>query len=178
MELHTKEIPEIFRLNVPPGFRIVELYGHEYLAVDSIFCRHGHSLLVDSVKIHGKPSIKMHVTIGDHQGMLFVDAFWGSHAKLFNFLPLNAQAHAVVEAYCPVCGVSLMEPYQCSEPGCGSQEGIILYLPGNDNTVHVCARLNCPNHKLEISDVPPELVEQISHINYFGEGADDIFGDF
>jgi hypothetical protein len=176
MKLQVTHIPHELRQTVPPGFRLEQRGEHEFLIVESIFCRHGHNLLVDSVSIHGEPSIKLDLKIGDDEGIVFVDAFWGSHAKLFSFLPKQFTDHTLVEAFCPVCGDSLTEEYTCSEPGCDSKRGIRLYLPGSDNTVHVCARLNCPGHHLDILDVPHEVIETISNINYFGFGVLDTFG--
>ncbi len=177
MELKTTHIPHELKQTVPPGFRLEQRGEFEYLIVESIFCKHGHNLLVDSVKIHGEPSIKLHITIGEQTGTVFVDAFWGSHAKLYSFLPAHFADTTVVEAFCPVCGESLMESYQCQQPDCDSDRGIILYLPGSENKVHVCARLDCPGHHLDIVDVPEEVVDTISAINYFGIGAFEIFGD-
>jgi hypothetical protein len=177
MKLNVTRIPHELRQTVPPGFRLEQRGDHEFLIVESIFCRHGHNLLVDSVSIHGQPSIKLDLKIGEDEGIVFVDAYWGSHAKLFSFLPRSLTDQTIVEAFCPVCGESMVEDYTCSEPGCGSTKGIRLYLPGSDNTVHVCARLNCPGHRLDILDVPRELVESISSINYFGFGVLDASGE-
>ncbi len=178
MKLEKIEIPEIFKRNTPPGFKVVTRDEHDYLAIEAIFCRHGHSLLVSSVQIHGEPSIKIDVTIENTRGVLFIDSFWGSHSKLFSFFPGFIDNHALVEASCPFCGVSMMEPYTCDIEGCNSDTGIVFYLPGEHNRVHVCAKLNCPSHQLEIIDIPNDLVKAISHINFFGEGTDDLFGDF
>ncbi len=177
MELKITHIPHELRQTVPPGFRLERRGNFEYLIVESIFCRHGHNLMVDSVRIHGEPSIKLHVTIGGQTGTVFVDAFWGSHAKLYSFLPSRLSDAEMVTAYCPYCGESLMEAFPCREPGCDSTEGIMLYLPGSENRVHVCARLDCPGHHLDIVDIPLEVVDSISAINYFGVGAFEIFGD-
>ncbi len=178
MNLEKIEIPEIFKRNVPPGFKISRRNDHDFLVVDSIFCRHGHNLLVESVRIHEEPSIKLDVTIENRHGVMFIDSYWGSHAKLFSFFPGFIHDHALVKARCPQCRVSMMEPYECDEEGCSSDTGIVFYLPGEHNRVHVCAKLNCPSHRLEVIDIPSDLVRTVSHINFFGEGIDDLFGDF
>ena len=177
MKLKITQIPHELRQTVPPGFRLERRGEFEFLIIESIFCKHGHNLLVDSVKIHGEPAIKLRLKIGDQEGIVFVDAFWGSHAKLFSFLPESFNDHTLVEAFCPVCGDSLIEEYHCHESACDSDKGIILYLPGNNNTVHVCARLNCPGHHLNIIDVSEDIIDTISDINYFGVGAFEIFGE-
>ena len=83
-----------------------------------------------------------------------------------------------VRARCPHCGVSLMAPYACDIKGCGSEAGLLLHLPGEGNQVLVCARLNCPGHQLRFVNLPGDLVRSMSQINFFGEGADELFGDF
>jgi len=178
MKLDKIDIPEVFKENIPPGFKIVWKDDHDYLVVESIFCRNGHNLLVESVKIHGEPSIKISVTIDQREGIMFIDSFWGSHTKLFSFFPGTIHDHATVIARCPHCSASMMERYDCDEDDCGSDTGIVFYLPGENNLVHVCAKLNCPSHRLEVVDLPNDLVKTISHINFFGEGTDDLFGAF
>ena len=178
MKLKVTDIPHNLKKMVPPGFRLEQQGEHEFLVVDSIFCPHGHSLLVESVRIHGKPSIMLHAKVGDRdEGVIYIDAYWGSHAKLFSFLPANITEDSIVEASCPVCGVSLMERVPCDEEACTSLDSIALYLPGIGNQVHVCARLGCPGHHIAIADIPHEYEEMISSINYFGASADDLFGD-
>lgn len=178
MKLKVTEIPQNLKRLVPPGF-CFEMQGeHEFLVVESIYCQQGHNLLVDSVKIHGKPSIMLHAAIGEGaEGLLYIDAYWGSHAKLFSFLPSDITDETIVEASCPHCGVSLMERYSCKEEDCTSHDSIALYLPENGNLVHICAKIGCPGHHVDLTDIPHEYEEMISSINYFGESADDLFGD-
>jgi hypothetical protein len=178
MKLTAKRIPERFVRGIPRGFRLVNKEGHDFLLVESLFCPKGHSLVVDSVRIHGEPSIKLKVEISRQAGFLFVDAFWGSHAKLFSFIPRLAGGPAYVEACCPYCGASIAERWPCPQAGCGSDRSLLLMLPGGKNKIHVCARLGCPGHELDITDMPERLVHTISGINYFGAGADDLFGGF
>jgi len=178
MKLPKVDIPDLFRRSVPPGFKLVEKAGREFLVVQSIFCRNGHNLLVDAVHIHGEPALRLAVRIGEQRGTVFIDAFWGGHAKLFSFFPGLVEDHALVEAQCPHCGISMMAPYTCDIAGCGSAQGIEFCLPGEGNRVMVCATLNCPGHQLRISSIPRDLAETISQINFFGEGADELFGDF
>jgi hypothetical protein len=178
MKLPKIDIPDAFKKNTPPGFKLVKKGARNFLVVQSIFCRNGHNLLDDSVHIHGEPALKLTVSIGEKKGIMFIDSFWGSHAKLFSLFPGFIEDHALVEAQCPQCGVSMMAPHACDIVGCGCGTGILFRLPGEDNRVSVCAKLGCPGHKLTITSIPNELVEAISQINFFGEGADDLFGDF
>ncbi len=177
MKLSPRRIPDRFTKAIPRGFRLVQRQGHDFLLVESVFCPKGHSLVVDSVRIHGEASVKLRVAAGGESGFVFVDAFWGSHAKLFSFVPGRTGKSAVyAEAFCPYCDVAMTEQHACAEKGCGSDRGIVLTLPGGENKVHVCARLGCPGHELEIVDLPHQIVRAVSGINYFGEGSDDLLG--
>jgi hypothetical protein len=177
MKLSPRKIPDTFARAIPRGFRLVNRQGHDFLLVESVFCPKGHNLVVDSVRIHDEASIKLKIVVGGQSGLLFADAFWGSHAKLFGFLPsMPAKEPQFAEAHCPYCDASLAERYACAQKGCGSEKSILLVLPGGKNKIHVCARLGCPGHVLDIVDLPNQVVKAVSGINYFGAGGDDLFG--
>ncbi len=177
MKLSARRIPERFARAMPRGFRLVQRQGQDFLLVESVFCPRGHSLVVDSVRIHDEASVKLKVVVGDEAGFVFVDAFWGSHAKLFSFIPgISGKESAFADAFCPYCDASMIEQHPCAEKGCGSDKSILLGLPGGKNSIHVCARLGCPGHVLDIVEMPEQVVRSVSGINYFGAGADDVLG--
>jgi hypothetical protein len=177
MKLAAKKIPERFVRAMPRGLRLVKKEGRDFLLVESAFCPKGHNLVIDSVRIHDEASIKLKITIRDESGFVYVDSFWGSHAKLFSFIPLLSGADQLfVEAHCPYCGAGLAEEYTCRHRGCGSERSFRILLPGGKNAIHVCARLGCPGHVLDIVDMPPKVVQRVSGINYFGVGGDDVLG--
>jgi hypothetical protein len=177
MKLTAKKIPDEFIRAIPRGFRLVNKQGRDFLLVDSLFCPNGHNLVVDSVRIHDEASIKLKIVVNHEPGLLFVDAFWGSHSRLFSFIPKVSDKESMfVEASCPYCDAVMNERYACTQKGCGSEKGILLFLPGGKNKIHVCARLGCPGHVLDIIDMPTKLVRSISVINYFGAGSTDLFG--
>jgi len=177
MKLTAKKIPDEFIRAIPRGFRLVNKKGHDYLLVESLFCPNGHNLIVDSVRIHGESSIKLQAVVNQQSGFLFVDAFWGSHSKLFSFIPrISEKGSVYVEIHCPYCNAEMMEQYSCAQKGCGSEKGVVLLLPGGKNKIHVCARLGCPGHVLDTKDLPARLARSVSVINYFGAGPEDPFG--
>ncbi len=179
MKLTARRIPDEFIRAIPRGFRLVKREGRDFLLVESLFCPNGHNLVVDSVRIHDEASIKLKVVINNESGFIFVDAFWGSHAKLFSFIPKSAGREPVlVEPHCPYCDVSMMEDFACSQRGCGSGKSVLLMLPGGKDKIHVCARLGCPGHVLEIKDMSRQLIHSVNVINYFGAGGDDPSGRF
>ena len=182
MQLNYKRIPPEFIDSLPDGLMFLKKHGRTFLVVDRVTCPNGHTLMDSSVRIHGEPSVKMKLIVGKTEGLLFVDAFWGGHQKLYSFIP----EQGVVEASCPTCGASLMTPEICAEPGCGCQTGILLNLPGeNNNGIRICARLGCPGHRLVIDNQSSDLTRQIDAINnvdmascgpnYFGTSDDDLF---
>ena len=177
MKLKAQKIPKEFARTLPRGFRIVKKQGLDFLLVESLFCPNGHNLTVDSVRIHNEPSVKLKVIVNGQSGLIFVDAFWGSHAKLFSFIPQFPAWPTYVEAHCPYCDESLVEGQPCEQPGCGSDRSVTLRLPGGRNKIHVCARLGCPGHVLDITDMPHEVVESVNSINYFGAGPEGVFED-
>ena len=176
MELIHNEIPLEFVGVLPEGIKFIAHHGKDFLVVENVMCPNGHSLMVETVKLHGEPSIKIGVRIGGQKGNFFIDSFWGSHKKLYDFIPELRGETVVVEAFCPVCGVSLMVKEECRIPGCGTGDHILMTLPGGKNKIYVCGRLGCPGHRLDIRAVPHEVVEKISAINYLGPGIDDFVG--
>ena len=175
MELKTPKIPEEFIETLPEGMKFVHKHGKEFLVVEEVYCPNGHSLIADSVRIHGEPSIKIDVTIENQKGSFYIDAFWGSHAKLYSFMPVLQSEEPVISAFCPVCGISLLTESKCEHETCNERQHIFLELPEKDNRILVCARLGCPGHKLEIKNIPEDVTELVSEINYFGAQMDDVF---
>jgi hypothetical protein len=177
MKLAAHKIPDRFARALPRGLRLVSRSEGDFLLVEAAFCPRGHSLIVDSVRIHDEASVKLKIVAGESSGFVFVDAFWGSHSKLFSFIPVGpGKKPLVVDARCPYCDISMNEQHACSEKACTSDASIRLLLPGGKNTIHVCARLGCPGHLLDVVDMPRGVVRTVSGINYFGVGGEDVFG--
>jgi len=173
MELVHNEIPVDFLRHMPEGVKLVNRHGHEFLVVEDLRSPAGTRLMSDSVRIHGEPSIRLGVRIGDTSGLIFLDAYWGSHAKLYSFMPSGEFSGKLVEAYVPETGESLMADYTCNVEGCTCDKGIEFRLPGKGNTVRVCGRLGCPGHRLVLGDLAKPIVDTISGINFFGAGSLD-----
>lgn len=177
MELIHNEIPLEFIRHLPEGVKLVVRHGREFLVVERVESRSGESLIADHVRIHGEPSIRLGTRIGDQDGLLFVDAYWGSHAKLYSFIPNLETGEQFVDAYVAGTKESLMVDYACDVEGCGSHRGIELVLPGGENRVLVCARLGCPGHRLDLANLSKPVQDSLSGINFFGAGSleDDWF---
>ena len=168
MQLIHKEIPDEFLKNLPHGIKYIRREGKDYLVIEKLFCPEGHNLMVDHVRLHDQPSIKLSLKVGEHTGPVYVDAFWGSHDKLYSFIPSQTELSGnLPDAHCPECDHSLMvEHGPCKE--CGNTRFIELLLPGVSNKVMVCSKLGCPGHELLAEDLPMDITESISEINFFG----------
>lgn len=175
MELKTPKIPEEFIETLPEGMKFVHKQGKEFLVIEEVSCPEGHSLIADTVQIHGEPSVKIDVSIENQRGSFYIDAFWGSHAKLYSFLPVVTDVDLVISAFCPVCGISLITESKCDQETCHADKHIFFDLPEKGNRILVCARLGCPGHRIEIKNIPEDVTELVSDINYFGAQMDDIF---
>lgn len=177
MELKHSEIPVEFLRALPEGIKLVNRHGHEFLVVEELRSRKGTPLMSDSVRIHGEPSIRFGARVGSSKGLIFIDSYWGSHAKLFSFVPENITEADHVDAFVPETGESLMIDRICDVEGCGCTKGIEFVLPGGENTIQVCARFGFPGHRISISDLSKPVSDSISGINFFGAGSleDDWF---
>ncbi|OVE78119.1 hypothetical protein BVX99_00585 [bacterium F16] len=168
MELTHKEIPREFLENLPRGIRYARRNGRDHLIVEQAFCPNGHSLMVDNVRLHGEPSIKLRMQFDDASGFIFVDSFWGSHDKLYSFIPTARDLGlAGGDVQCAVCNCSLLVDHPACE-ACGNDRFIQMLLPGSSSKILVCAKLGCPEHELIANDLSPELSEIVSDINYHG----------
>jgi hypothetical protein len=174
MELIHNEIPKEFLDVLPEGIKYIAHRGKNFLVVEDVYCPNGHTLTVNTVKIHGESTIKIGIRIADQKGNFFIDSFWGSHNKLYDFIPTLKNSALVVEAVCPVCGASLMVEDQCGS--CGTKAHIQMVLPGGKNRILVCGQLGCPGHRLDIQSAPDPVIKKVSDINFFGSQIDDLFG--
>lgn len=175
MRLVHRSIPREFLEVLPEGMKFIHHNGHEFLVVEELTCPAGHTLMSESVRIHGESSIAIAIRRAGATSRLFVDAFWGSHAKLYDFLPEPGESLELAEAVCPACGVSLLVTGSCSEEGCDSAKRIELQLPRAGDRISVCARVGCPDHRLEVGGVPKQVNELVNEINFFGYGEDEQF---
>ncbi len=177
LELVPIDIPIEFLQVLPDGIKLVSRRGHPYLVLEKAEDKNGNSIIDETVRIHGEPSVKLRAKVGGEEGFLFVDAYWGSHAKLYSFIP-DFSGGGTVEATSPVDGSSLMVPWECPIDGCDEKHGILLTLPGGQNSIIVCGKLGCPGHLIKVTRAAEGISESISNINYFGHGEEDPFSGF
>jgi len=179
MELKHTEIPVEFLRHLPEGIKLVNRHGKEFLVIEQLYGPDGTDLISQTVRLHGEPAIRLGVRVGSSDGIVFVDAYWGSHAKLYSFVPDTAKDD-IVEAYVPETGKSLMVQRPCNVDGCDCTRSISFSLPGGKNHVYVCGRLGCPGHEIDIAELPQPVSQTLSSINFFGAGSleEDWFDQF
>lgn len=169
MKLTHNTIPKEFLNHIPRGIKYVLRNGKDFLVVEQVFCPNGHSLMVDHVRLHGEPSICLTLRIGNAEGLVYLDSFWGSHDKLYNFIPnLKDAAHKKNDVMCPACGCSLVTPMKKGCKTCGSERILVMHLPGAQNRILACAQLGCPWHRIVADEIAPKYAEMVDDINYFG----------
>ncbi len=169
MKLRHNVIPPEFLKHIPRGMKYVMRNGKDFLVVEQVFCPNGHSLMVDNVRLHGEPSITLTLRIGNAEGMVYLDSFWGCHDKLYGFIPNLKQANAEKnDVMCPMCGCSLVMKQKKACKLCGSPKVIAMLLPGSQNQILACARLGCPWHKIVAEEIAHKFTEMVDEINYFG----------
>lgn len=175
MKLLHESIPAEFLAGLPEGMKYIHKHGNGYLVVETLCCPEGHSLMSESVRIHGEPSIEIAVERPGGTGHIYVDAFWGSHAKLYDFMPEDPTEISTAVAVCPTCTTSLLQPGRCGAAGCAAESRIVFHLPNEGDRITACARLGCPDHAIVAGGLPKEVSRELGEINFFGYGEDEQF---
>ncbi|MCK4303780.1 MAG: hypothetical protein KAY24_06045 [Candidatus Eisenbacteria sp.] len=114
------------------------------LVVRHAHCPKGCDLMDPEVKIHDNPSIHLVLKHEGKKADIHLDPVYGSHE---NICEHEVPKGAVVELFCPSCGMSLTDPEatcaKCSAPM------FILHLP-KGSFVEACQRSGCPHHRVRI----------------------------
>lgn len=168
-----RSIPAEFLDNLPEGLNVIHRDDKDYLVVQELLCPSGHSLMVESVRIHDEPSIRIAVDRPEGTGLVFIDSYWGSHSKLFSFLADSRRPMGYIDAFCPHCGASMTVNRRCGNAACTSTRGLKFSLPGHENAIYVCARLGCPDHRIVINTVPQSIAQEVNEIQYSARGIED-----
>lgn len=122
------------------------------LHVEHASCPNGHSLADESIKINGKPSFKVKVKYKGKEGFMYLDPIYGSYNNIEE--GISVPKGAVLEFYCPECGISLKEPDDTCQL-CASPM-FIFHLP-NGGLVEGCLKKGCMFHKMKIVDVEQQV---------------------
>ena len=122
------------------------------ISVKHATCPKGHQLCCSEKEIHGHPALKVKVKYKDQEGILHLDPVYGSYENIEEGIKLPKGA--VVEFFCPECGISLKEPHDtcqlCSSPM------FIFHLPMG-GIVEGCLKKGCVYHKMKIVDAEQQV---------------------
>lgn len=120
--------------------------------VEHAYCPNGHSLSDESIKINGKPSFKVKVKYKDKEGFMYLDPIYGSYNNIEE--GISVPKGAVIEFFCPQCGISLKEPDDTCQL-CASPM-FVFQLP-KGGVVEGCLKKGCIFHKMKIVDAEQQI---------------------
>ena len=120
--------------------------------VEHVYCPNGHSLCDEEKKIHGYPAIKVKVTIGAKEGIIYLDPVYGSFDNIEE--GISIPNGGVVELFCLECGVNLTDPDESCQL-CASPM-FIFQLP-KGGIVEGCLKKGCHYHKMKIVDAEQQI---------------------
>jgi len=129
--IHTKEI-------------FLSPYGSSQIR--NATCPNGHSLLDEKHKIDGFPSIKLKAKSSKNEGFIHLDPIYGKHQHHYG---IQFKDNEVINLFCPVCGVSLVNENKKS-PTCGVPT-YNLIIP-DKGIVEGCTKFNCNWQKWDAID--------------------------
>lgn len=115
-------------------------------------CGRGCNLMDESVKIGGFPSIRVKIRHGEQEGFINLDPVYGSFEHQCT---IDVPEGAVVEFFCPHCGISLQGQETCTV--CSSPT-FVLHLPRG--VIEGCLKKGCFAHSLKIVGAE-ELLERL-----------------
>ncbi len=114
--------------------------------IRNVTCPNGHSLIDEKHKIDGLPSIKLNAKSSKNEGFINLDPIYGKHQHHYG---IQFKDNEVVNLFCPVCGVSLVNENKKS-PTCGVPT-YNLIVP-NKGIVEGCTKFNCNWQKWDAID--------------------------
>ncbi len=143
--------PEKIILEIPP----------KALHVSNAACPHGHSVMDPDVPISDYPSIKLVLQHGDLRETIHLDPVYGSFTNIFE---VDIPEGAVINLFCPTCGVDLKIDESRSCEKCAAPL-FQLSLP-HGGMVEACLRIGCHQHRLQLVDVDAqaELLHRLNEI--------------
>jgi hypothetical protein len=120
--------------------------------VEHVSCPNGHDLCDSSRKIHGFPAIKLKIAYKGKEGIIYLDPVYGSFDHIEEGIKLPKGA--VVEFFCPTCGVSMTVPEESCQL-CASPM-FVAYLP-KGGIIEGCLKKGCYFHKMKIVDAEKQV---------------------
>jgi len=114
--------------------------------IRSALCKNRHSLIDDTVKLEGLPTIKVKTEIDGREEFVNLDPIYGLQRHIFKFDPDVADE---LHFSCPKCNASLMdEKKKC--PECGAS--VFLFEVPPKGLFESCSNLKCKWQRWEFVD--------------------------
>jgi len=113
--------------------------------------------------LNAKPSIKLHIEIQGHKGIINLCATYGCYEKSGTIELIDKE---IARLTCPYCKKDLPESAKCLE--CGAP--IVDFVMEKGGKVHVCSRIGCKKHYVTFEDIYDTLT---NFYNEFDYGAHD-----
>jgi len=103
--------------------------------VKNALCAKGHSLMDNTVKIDGMPTIKVKTNIDRNEGYINVDPVYGKHRNNYG---IKLEKNKTIEISCFKCNISLLnKEKKC--PDCGAPQ-YTLEIPGKGQLLGCCRK--------------------------------------
>jgi two-component system, NtrC family, sensor kinase len=100
-------------------------------------CPKNHSLVDNSFKIEGLPSIKLKAKYKNIEGYINIDPIYGKHRNHYGF---RVKTQSEISISCPTCNISLIDvTKKC--PTCGSK--VYFFEVPDKGRVEGCSRKDC-----------------------------------
>jgi len=126
------------------GFDKTELGKDKRIFPIDVSCPHcNHSLMDESLRIDGHPSIKVTISSDREEGLLRLSCLYGSYNISTE---LDVPTDAVVKFHCPHCHVELPSTSNCAM--CGAP--MVPMLVRGGAIAKICSRRGCKNHMLDV----------------------------
>lgn len=122
------------------------------------------SLMDYTQYLNGKPSIKVHIKLGNSKGVINLCSTYGCYEKLSNIELIDGK---IARLFCPHCKKELTGTTVCDN--CDAP--IIDLNLDKGGKVHVCSRIGCKKHFVSFEDIYDTLSNFYGTYNY---GARDI----
>ena len=129
-------------------------------------CPHCHKSLMDYTHfLHDKPSIKLHIEIKDHHGVINLASCYGCYDKVCN---IELVDNEIARLSCPFCKKELPSPTKCED--CGAP--LVGFVLEKGGIVHICSRVGCKKHYVTFEDIYDTLTQFYNEYDYGAHDSD------
>ena len=129
-------------------------------------CKHCHKSLMDYTHfLNAKPSIKLHIEVKGHSGVINLCSSYGCYEKVSN---VELVDNEIVRLSCPFCKKELTSSANCED--CGAP--LVGFVLDKGGKVHVCSRIGCKKHYVTFEDIYDTLTQFYQEYDYGAHDSD------